>query len=136
MVIDVMDVYLVEFWVMLYFGFVNLKGRNCYDLCSTLLVISLLISCIFISCYLPLFLVFRVHPAPAGPIVLSAQRNRSLLYIIYTYICIVLFCVCSLTVQCVHAYRMPLSLNKKFCCVTSTDSRLAYRPVTLIVLNN
>ena len=91
---------------------------------------------LFLVTYIPLVLVFRVRPAPAGPIVLSAQRNRSLalLYIIYTYIYIVLFCVCSLTVQCVHAYRMPLSLNKKFCCVNPTDSRLAYRPVTLIVL--
>ena len=92
MVIDVMDVYLVEFWVMLYFGFVNLKGRNCYDLRNILLDISLLISCIFISCHLPLFLVFRVCPVQAGPIVLSAQRNRSLCYlssIPYMY-CIVL----------------------------------------------
>ena len=52
MVIDVMDVYLVDFWVMLYFGFVNLKGRNCYDLCNILLVISLFPVSLFLVTYL------------------------------------------------------------------------------------
>ena len=57
---------------------------------------------LFLVTYIPLVLVFRVRPAPAGPIVLSAQRNRSLcctasilIYVLYCFVYAVLqFSVC------------------------------------------